>query len=265
MSPYLTKTIMTALAAVALTAVSSPASAARICADNSVCWEVPDPPDPVDPPEPIYTPPVIDDPYPGDQGGDNGGDGGGGAPAPPPDAAACVNLQNTQPHGCTRALAEGGLQRPTSLLPEPWRDLRDMEMLPNLTRQFHTALNKAVDDLNRCYADALGDPELCENNFGNTVFGGEIARLGDWIDPWSFDGGSAEIVSALFGAPLARTGALWVGLLSPSVSKGGISINFGVIGASLASLNRFNDALYKARLQTSCMLWVTAWDQARCP
>jgi len=260
MSPYLRKTIMTALAAVALTAVNAPASAAHICSDNS-CWFVPDP---VDPPEPIYTPPVIDDPYPGDQGGDNGGDGGGGDPAPTPDFVACSNLVNTKPHGCSRELAAAGLQRPTSLLPPSLATLADEEF-PASSNLFHILLDTAVDDLNKCYADVSGEPEMCEIQFiarlGN---GGTIQRMGTMLDPWSFSVGTGDTLSLIVVARLARTGASWVGILSPSAGIGSISINFGVVGEFLASLNGFNDALYKARLQKSCTFWVGAWDQAHC-
>ncbi|MDP1696346.1 MAG: hypothetical protein Q8L45_00940 [Xanthomonadaceae bacterium] len=38
------------------------------------------------------------------------------ASAHPPDAAACFNLLNTQPHGCTRELAAAGQRIPTSLI-----------------------------------------------------------------------------------------------------------------------------------------------------
>ncbi|MDX2299935.1 MAG: hypothetical protein NW204_09440 [Xanthomonadaceae bacterium] len=262
MGSYLRKTIMTTLAAATLTAVSSPVSAANICSDT-MCWEVPNP---VDPPAPIYTPPTIDDPYPSDPGGDNSGDGGGGSePVPAPDFAACLNLLNTQPHGCTRDLAAAGLQKPASLIPSSLQDMGDQEMLPNLTRQFHGLLNGALDNLNKCYANTLEAPKKCENNFlaalGN---GSDIQRLGSQIDSWSFGLGLSEIGTSLVAAWLARDVASWVGALSPSVGIGTISINFGVVGESLASLNEFNDALYKARLQKSCTLWVGAWDQAHC-
>lgn len=261
MSSYLRKTIMTTLAVATLTVVSSPVSA-DICS-GTMCWDVPDP---VDPPAPIYTPPTIDDPYPSDPGGDNNGDGGGGSePVPTPDFAACLNLLNTQPHGCTRDLAEAGLQRPTSLIPSSLQDMGDQEMLPNLTRQFHSLLSRELDTLNGCYANSLISPEKCETDFiaklGN---GGEIQRLGSMIDSWSFGLGLSEIATSLVAARLAREGASWVGILSPSVGVGSISINFGVLGQALASLNAFNDALYKARLQKGCTLWVGAWDQAHC-
>ncbi|MDX2299934.1 MAG: hypothetical protein NW204_09435 [Xanthomonadaceae bacterium] len=64
----------------------------------------------------------IDDPDHQDPGDDNSGDGGGGAvPVPTPDFAACFNLLNTQPHGCTRDLAEAGSQKPTSLIPSSYK------------------------------------------------------------------------------------------------------------------------------------------------
>jgi hypothetical protein len=64
----------------------------------------------------------IDDPDHQDPGGDNSGDGGWGAvPVPTPDFAACFNLLNTQPHGCTRDLAEAGSQKPTSLIPSSYK------------------------------------------------------------------------------------------------------------------------------------------------
>ncbi|MDP1696347.1 MAG: hypothetical protein Q8L45_00945 [Xanthomonadaceae bacterium] len=174
-----------------------------------------------------------------------------------------MNLLNTQPHGCTRALAVAGLQTPRSLIPSSLQELGDFEEFPNLSRQFHTYLNIAVDDLNKCYADPVKNPEMCEIQFvaalGN---GGNIQSLGNMIDPWSFSVGIADTFTSIVVARGARAIASWVGFLS--ASAGPISINFSGIGASLASLNGFNDALYKARLQISCTFWIGAWDQAHC-
>ena len=124
---------------------------------------------------------------------------------------------------------------------------------------------RELDALNGCYANSLISPEKCEIDFVAKPWSGdEIQRLGSTIDSWSFGLGLSEIATSLVAARLAREGASWVGILSPSLGVGSISINFGVLGQAMASLNAFNDALYKARLQKSCTLWVGAWDQAHC-
>lgn len=245
MSPYLRKTIKAILAAVALTAVNSPASAGLHCTDNACYFD--------DSPGPGTPGPNLPYPgggYPDDPGDDNGG-GSGSKPAPTttPNYAVCANLLNIQPAGCTRDLAQTGLQTPTSLIPSSWQALGENEESPLMARQFRDLLNRALVDLSKCYADISEDPEMCESTFVTRLGNGDaIQTLGSLLDPQSFDDGRSQITRAVAAARLTRQATSWVNA-----------------AALLAVLNDFNDALYKARQQKSCAFWVAAWDQAHCP
>lgn len=257
MSPYLRKTIMAALAAVALTGVNSQAHAASICTSDTFCYDVPEPDDP---PPPVYEP---YDPYPDDSGFDSGNDGGGGSsepapePTPPP---ACLELQTKGlPEGCSRALANAGTPKPEFQQPagielvlhdREWSDL------------LRAGLDYADQRLAECYADVSIPPSSCEQAYIDTVSSMDNLVYGT-PDFSAYMRGVQDLQSRM---AVAESNRIWAARLSSdavSFSFYNISLGSGLLADAMLQ-DQYNQALIASREQKLCKLWYQVWDGNNC-
>lgn len=266
MSPYLRKTIMATLAALALSGVDSPADAAEICVDNS-CYYVPDPL-----PGPGTASPELPDPgelYPDEPGNDSGNDGGSSDPAPAPapvNAMVCLDLTTRKPHGCSGSyLSWSTLDSP--IVPEQWKTL--IHWHSKKAREMGWRVTQALNSLSGCYYD-FKEPSDCERQFIVSV---EVVPIpsGD-LSRALFDEGLNEVIDNLQWAASLRESAEWLKIYDVNFSVGvnpgavsfGAGFNFGAAAAGIASLNDFNKGFYSSRLRHSCNLWNQAWSDAGC-